>query len=300
MSEPWVVRGHAEVKRLFADPRLEPLPARDPAEHRRMRRLLSGAFAARRLAVLRGDVDALAERLLAELSSPPVDFHAAFSDPFPELVIRRLLGAPPGEDLADVARFKLGHPADDLLSELVREVPPAEAARYATLLLYAGHVTTTTAIDKGVVLLDRHPAHRAAVWADPSLVPGAVEEILRFPLHPPNGGRPRRATAGFDLGDHRVEAGDVVLLSAVAANLDETEFPGAHEFDVHRDATGHLAFGHGPYYCLGAPLARLELQAVFTALPRLLPDLHLAVPAGELRLRADVGHTAFAELPVTW
>ncbi|WIX78313.1 cytochrome P450 [Amycolatopsis carbonis] len=150
------------------------------------------------------------------------------------------------------------------------------------------------------MLLDSHPAQRAAVWADPALVPGAVEEILRFPLHPPRGGRPRRAKAGFAVGDHRVDAGDLVLLSAVAANLDETAFPDPREFDVRRDATGHLAFGHGPSYCLGAPLARLELQAVFTAVPRLLPDLHLAVAAEELRLRADLGHTAFAELPVTW
>ncbi|QYN17219.1 hypothetical protein [Amycolatopsis sp. DSM 110486] len=67
-----------------------------------------------------------------------------------------------------------------------------------------------------------------------------------------------------------------------------------------RPTAGHRAFGHGPYLCLGAPQARLELQAVFTALPRLVPDLRLAVPADDPRLRADVGHTAFAELPVTW
>ncbi|MEV6898202.1 cytochrome P450 [Amycolatopsis sp. NPDC051372] len=200
----------------------------------------------------------------------------------------------------DVARGKLDHPADDLLSELVRDVPPAEAARYATLLLYAGHVTTTTAIDKGVVLLDSHPAQRAAVRSDPALVPGAVEEILRFPLHPPRGGRPRRAKAGFAIGEHRVEPGDLVLLSAVAANLDEAAFPDAREFGVHRDATGHLAFGDGPYDCLGAPPARLDLQAVFTALPRLVPDGHFAVPAEEPGLRADAEHAAFAELPLTW
>ncbi|MEV8607559.1 cytochrome P450 [Amycolatopsis sp. NPDC051373] len=111
---------------------------------------------------------------------------------------------------------------------------------------------------------------------------------------------PRRAKAGFAIGEHRVEPGDLVLLSAVAANLDEAAFPDAREFGVHRDATGHLAFGDGPYDCLGAPPARLDLQAVFTALPRLVPDGHFAVPAEEPGLRADAEHAAFAELPLTW
>ncbi|MFI5612169.1 cytochrome P450 [Amycolatopsis sp. NPDC051903] len=300
MSEPWVVTGHAEVKRLFAEPLLEPLPARDPAEHRRMRRLLTGAFSVRRMAGLEPEIDALAHRLLAELT-PPVDFHAAFSAPFPDLVIRRLLGTPPGEDLTEVARFKRAHPADDVLSELVREVTPEEAARHAKILLYAGHVTTTTAIDKGLVLLDTHPDQRAALWADPALVPGAVEEILRLPLKSPlTGGRPRRASACFETGGHTVRTGDLVLLSAVRANLDETVFENPAAFDIRRDARGHLAFGHGPHHCLGAPLARLELRAVFTALPRVLPGIRLAVPPGELERRVDVSHTEFARLPVTW
>ncbi|QRP43969.1 cytochrome P450 [Amycolatopsis sp. FDAARGOS 1241] len=300
MSEPWVVTGHAEVKQLFAEPRLEPLPARDPAEHRQMRRLLTGAFSARRMAALKPGVDALAHRLLEELI-PPVDFHAAFSDPFPELVIRRLLGAPPGEDLTEVARFKRGHPADDVLSDLVHEVPPEEAARHAKILLYAGHVTTTTAIDKGLVPLDTHPDQRAALWADPALAPGTVEEILRLPPKSPLiGGRPRRATADFETGGRTLRTGDLVLLSAVRANLDETVFANPTTFDIRRDARGHLAFGHGPHHCLGAPLARLELRAVFTALPRVLPGFRLAVPPSELERRFDVSHTEFAQLPVTW
>ncbi|MEU4668614.1 hypothetical protein AB0F91_11715 [Amycolatopsis sp. NPDC023774] len=110
MNEPWVVRGYAEIKRFFADRRLEPMPTRGAAEHRRTRRLLSGAFAARRLAGQRDDVDVLTGRLLAELASPPADFHAAFSEPFPELVIRRPPGAPPGKDLAEVTRFNSATP----------------------------------------------------------------------------------------------------------------------------------------------------------------------------------------------
>jgi cytochrome P450 len=321
-------------------------PAGDPdterADHVRMRRALAGAFSARRIARLRPRVqervDGLLDGLLA--MAPPVDLHEVFSFPLPALVITELLGVPAAdaplfrawsEDmahmtdrpraeaataalrdyLAGLVADKRRRPGEDTITDLVAAadrgaISEAEVVGYSMALLFAGHVTTATAIDKGVLLLHDSPDQRDALARDPALVPGAVEEILRapFPIAAAAawriGGTPRYASADLDLAGTTIREGDLVLLGRQAADQDELVFPDPQRFDIGRADNPHLAFGHGPHYCLGAPLARLELQVVFGTLPRRVPTLRLAVPAEDLRRRTDVLHATLAALPVTW
>ncbi|MEO3873533.1 cytochrome P450 [Nonomuraea sp. B12E4] len=360
----WLVTGYEEVKQLFSDPRLgrsHPVPERaaqlvrspvltqslvtgdtEQADHQRMRRLLSKAFSARRMAALQPRVATLVEQAVEELleRTPPVDFHDAFSFPLPAMVICQLLGVPEDdrddfrawcEDMAQVndrvraesgsaklrdylielVRHKRSRPGSDVISDLAAAEARAELTRhevikYSTMLLFAGHVTTATAIDKGIVLLHENPHQWEALRRDPSLVPPAVEEILRSSLPAgdqaarPEYGPLRYANADFDLAGVTIKAGDLVVLSGPLANLDERVFPDPHRFDIGREDNQHLAFGRGTYFCLGAPLARIELRAVFTTLPRHLPRLRVAIPVERLRRHTGLIHTALTELPVTW
>jgi pentalenolactone synthase len=133
-----------------------------------------------------------------------------------------------------------------------------------------------------------------ALWRNPALASSAVEEILRAPFPGPDtaswqaGRTPRYADTDIQLGDVTISAGDLVLLGRPAANQDERVFPEPRRFDLDRRGAPHLAFGHGPSFCLGAPLARVELQAVFETIPRRLPTLCLAVPVEDLRRRTDL------------
>jgi cytochrome P450 len=321
-----------------------PASATEREEHARMRRLLSRSFSARRLAALRPRVQDLVDGLLDELGDrrPPVDFHEAISFPLPALVICELLGVPFADredfrrwseeagDLTDQNRSlgglmalfqyiaelvgqKLDSPAEDVLSDLIeahRRAPEAwpldQVTQLGAGLLFAGHETTVTAIDKGLVLLLGNPGQREALIRDPTLVPAAVEEILRAP-HPvaiPAAARftglPRWTNAELTVGQVTIPAGDLVLLDVVGANCEETVFGTPEVFDVTRADNPHLTFGHGPHFCAGAPLARLELQALFGCLFSRFPTLRTAVAVEELRPRRDRLTGGLHELPVTW
>jgi pentalenolactone synthase len=215
--------------------------------------------------------------------------------------------------LRGLLQRKRQQPAEDILSDLVAaQVSAPEAftddgvVSLAAGLLFAGHETTVAAIDKGVLLLLAHPAEREALQSDPTLVPRAVEEILRLPTPvpagptAPAGGLPRYASADIEIGGVTIRAGDLVLLGLQEANLDARVFPRAEALDVERKDNRHLTFGHGPHYCLGAPLARIELQAVFGALFRRFPTLRLAAPVEQLRPRSHLLTGGLTELPVIW
>ncbi|MGH2354921.1 MAG: cytochrome P450 [Chloroflexota bacterium] len=371
----WLVTGYDQVKALLADPRLGRLhpaperaarysqaaifggpmggsPASEGRDHAQMRRLLTPAFSARRMASLRRRVQELENGLLDDLGrqTPPADFHAALSFPLPALVICELLGVPyedreafrhwsdDAADMTDGARSRAGlaqlhgymrellarkrqQPAEDVLSDLVAAQAQAPQAftddgvvTLAAGLLFAGHETTVAAIDTGVVLLLTNPAQREALQRDPTLVPRVVEEILRLPTPVPDpvpdpvptpptasaSGLPRYAHAEMDIDGVTIRAGDLVLLGLQAANLDERVFPLPAAFDMTREANPHLTFGHGPHYCIGAPLARIELQAVFGTLFQRFPTLRLAVPVEELRPRSHLLTGGLTTLPVTW
>jgi cytochrome P450 len=199
---------------------------------------------------------------------------------------------------------KRAHPGQDVISDLVSaqtqwRYGDEGIAGLAAALLFAGHETTVTRIDYGTLLLLTHPAQYDAIRRDPGLVEGALEEILRMAV-PGSGGLPRYAQRDIDVAGVTIRAGDAVLLTSAVANRDATAFPDPDGFDITRTPNPHLAFGYGPRFCIGASLARVELHAVFTALPRRFPTLQLAVPFDELQLRTDVLIGGLTALPVTW
>lgn len=164
--------------------------------------------------------------------------------------------------LAGLLADRRAAPADDLITRLATaEVDGArlgddEILRFVQLLLAAGTETTTNLIDNAVLCLLDHPAELARLRADPSLVPRAIEEVLRF--RSPGQAMFRVAAEDVALGGRTIPAGAFVLAMIGAANRDPSQFADADRFDVARDPNPHLAFGHGMHYCLGAPLSRLE------------------------------------------
>jgi cytochrome P450 len=151
----------------------------------------------------------------------------------------------------------------------------------------------------GALLLLTNPDQRQALRGDPALTDNAVEEILRAPGKG-GGGIPRYARGDLDIDGTTIRAGDLVMLDNGAANHDATVFADPDRFDVTRHAAAHLTFGHGARYCIGAPLARIGLRAVFAQLVRRFPTLRLAVGVDELEVRDDVLTSGLVDLPVTW
>ncbi|MFC5952605.1 cytochrome P450 [Pseudonocardia lutea] len=308
-------------------------PETEREQHAVMRKLLTPAFSARRMLRLRAHVDELVARSLDALAAagPPADLHEYLALPVPILVICELLGVPYEDrtrfrawsegagrlDDREVAQQSLQalvgyvhglvarkreEPGEDVLSDLAASGPEHDwqSAALAAALLFAGHETTVTRIDVGTVLLLQHPEHWAALAADPAPVPDTVEEILRLAA-PGGSGLPRYAHADVEVGGVTIRTGDCVVLAPAAANRDPGAFTDPERFDPGReDARAHLSFGHGPRYCIGASLARVELQAVFTALPARFPGLRLDRPVEDLPLRADLLTGGLDALPVTW
>ncbi|MFL6112836.1 MAG: cytochrome P450, partial [Catenulispora sp.] len=284
------------------------------------------AFRPRIETLARGLLDQIAEQ------GSPADLHQVLARPLPILVICELLGVPFddrdefcgwSEDVGDwtdkersargltnlrgyarelVAR-KRREPGDDVVSRLcaVEGVGDEEIADLSMRLLVAGHETTVVPIGLGVLSLLVHPEQRAALMENPDLVPGAVEEILRAPgWITSSGGRIRYATEDMEIGGQAVKTGDLVVLATRAANHDPRTFEAPNDFDITRDGPAHLAFGFGPHYCIGAPLARMELQVVFSMLPGRFPKMRLAVPITELQMRTNAVTGGLTTLPVEW
>ena len=309
----------------------------DPPEHDVIRKMLAGSFTPRRMELLRPDLDRIADGLLDGMVAhgPPIDLVPEYALPLPSLVICRLLGVPyedherfqgwsrafvdttrQFESIADAGRrmtnyldelvsIKEQTPGDDLLSRLLEEqVRPGALDKdslvdIARLMLTAGHETTANAIALGVVTLLRHPLQLGELRDDPSLVRGAVEELLRY-LTINHLGRRRVAIGDLVVGDQDIHAGDGVIAAADIANRDESIFTNPDAFDVHRDARQHVAFGFGIHQCLGQHLARLELEVALQTLFRRLPALALAVPFEELTFKHDKIVYGVDALPVRW
>ncbi len=179
------------------------------------------------------------------------------------------------------------NPGDDLVSTLVhaevdgRKLTEMEFDLFFLLLMVAGNETTRNLISGGLLALLEHPDQKARLLADPSLIPSAVEEMLRW-VTPVMHFR-RTATADVEIGGQKIRAGEKVMLFYPSANRDEEVFPDPFRFDVARQPNEHLAFGIGEHYCLGANLARLEIRIMFEELLRRLPDIELAGAAVRLR-----------------
>lgn len=310
--------------------------AMDPPEHGRLRRMIVPGFTFRRIEQLRPAIGEICERLVEDLMAgpAPADLVATFALPLPTLVICELLGIPYADRgffhehslaflksdstreqmaaarqaihgyLLEALAAKGANPADDLLSRLAvervatGEAQPAEAAALASLLLVAGHETTAHMVPLGVVALLRHPEQLAKLEADPSLWPGAIEELLRY-LTITHTGMRRIATEDVEVGGTTIRAGEGVLVALQAANRDPAAFDDPDALDVTRDARRHLAFGHGLHQCVGQSLARAELQIGLPILFARLPGLRLAADPEQFVLRGRIVH-GVSSLPVSW
>ena len=191
-------------------------------------------------------------------------------------------------------------PADDVISDLAAaELDPGYASLLAAILLVAGHEATPARIDFGTVLLLLNPSQWDALRRDPALQPTAVEEVLRF-ASTGGGLRLRYARTDLQVGNACIRAGDAVLLIPAVPNRDREIFADADRFDIARRPNPHLSFGYGRHYCIGAGLARIELQVALSALATRFPGLRLAVRPEELRLRSTAAAGGLTCLPVTW
>ncbi|MEU8893770.1 cytochrome P450 [Streptomyces sp. NPDC048442] len=306
--------------------------AMDPPDHTRLRRKLTGSFTVKRMKQLEESISAIAERQLDEMArlTPPVDLVKEFALPVPSLVICELLGVPyedrdnfqvnsakilnkelPFDEqmaafgsltgyLAELVTGKRAEPADDILSDLARDddLSIEELTGIAFLLLLAGHETTANMLGLGTFALLEHPEQLAELRAAPDLLPGAIEELMRYlSVVDINF---RYATEDLELGGETIPEGSTVLVSLLAANRDPLRFDDPDTLDIHRNARGQLSFGHGVHQCLGQQLARIEMRAGFEGLLRRFPTLKLAIPAEEVKLRTNMNIYGVHELPVTW
>ena len=307
----------------------------DPPDHTRLRRLVVKAFTPRRVAGLRPRIEAITAGLLDAMSVRfgEVDLIETFAFPLPITVICELLGIPVADRdtfqswshaivssvatqeevfaagagmyqfFTDLVAAKRAEPADDLVSALVTardagdSLDDRELLAMLFLLLVAGHETTTNLIASGTLALLESPAELARLRGDWSLLPGAVEELLRY-ANPLNHATDRFTLEPVEIGGVTIPAREWVLCVTSSANHDPARFADADRLDIGRDASGHVAFGHGIHYCLGAPLARLEGEIAFRALLTRFPGLSLAVPASSLRWRPSSLIHGLEALPV--
>jgi cytochrome P450 len=305
----------------------------DPPQHTRLRRLVTKAFTARAVERLRPRIEQTADELLdAVPTGVTVDLIKAYALPLPIIAICELLGVP-AADRADFSAWTLTHvsnaapedmakasqsmtayltaliedkkanPAEDLLSELVHvtdegsRLSPSETLAMAFVLLTAGFETTVHLIGNGALALLQHPDQLALLRRDPALMPGAIEEILRFDgaVHVAT---LRFTTVPVQAGETEIPADQLVHISVLAANRDGDRFPDPDRFDITRAAAGHLAFGHGIHHCIGAPLARLEGQIAIGHLLRRFPDITLDKDPAALRWRDSPLMHGLSSLPV--
>jgi cytochrome P450 len=323
----WQVFGYAQVERVLSDPRAFSsdfsviMPAQrdfdlfargnfvrmDPPRHRKLRGLVSQAFAPRMVHGLAPRIAELTAELLDKLGGAKrFDLFEALAYPLPVIVIAELLGIPVADraifrqwaetlfsqneqtseirldeaalktrfdavapTMREMNGYLLAHirerrarPADDLMSELVsaevdaERLDDQEIVGFVGLLLLAGHITTTALLGNAIMTLDEHPGAAAELRADPTQLPGAIEEVLRY--RPPFPRLARRASTDVQLDGHVIRSNQVIILWLASANRDGAQFPDPDRFDIRRTSNPHLAFGHGIHFCLGAPLARLE------------------------------------------
>ncbi|KAA8884485.1 cytochrome P450 [Nocardia colli] len=312
----------------------------DAPEHTRYRKLLAGKFTVRRMRLLTERIAQISTWHLdaIERAGGPVDLVTSFAYPVPALTICELLGVPETdrarfqrlvadlvtkfndpalapderleqglstfeeaqEYLRDLVVAKRAAPTDDLLSDLTgTDLTDLELAGVGVLLLIAGFDTTANMLALGAFALLSHPEQLAALRGDPDLADRAIEELLRYltVAHTAT----RSALVDVALADRVIKAGETVALSLQAADRDPTVFDQPDSLDLRRNAVGHLGFGHGPHQCLGQQLARVELRTALTALTTRFPTLRLAIPADEIRTRANtLGVHGVPNLPVTW
>ncbi|GGT72080.1 MULTISPECIES: cytochrome P450 family protein [Streptomyces] len=310
----------------------------DGADHTRLRNLVSKAFTARRVEELAPRVQEHTDAFLDAIAPRgSADLVAEFALPLPMAVLSELIGIP-AEGQPEFARLAVGlimppntperlakgararaelteffepliaarkaEPRDDLLSALCaaqaeERISDRELTAMAILLTLAGHETTASLIANGVHALLRHPDQFAALRDDPSLLPGAIEELLRYE-GPVSRGVARFTVEDFEIAGVTVPAGEMLIIGLAAANRDPARYDRPDILDIaRREMPQQLAFGHGVHFCLGAPLARAEARIAIGSLLRRFPDLRLAAPDEVLTRREGILR-GMATLPVTF
>ncbi|QUH00455.1 cytochrome P450 [Saccharopolyspora erythraea] len=312
----------------------------DPPEHARVRRVVARDFSPGSVERLRPTAEKIMHRCLDELvaAGPPADLVRHVTSPFPMAVLGELMGIPESDRpwliecssqvlsmapdqaavdringiKAEVAEYFLAlvesrraDPRDDVVSTVAAarergDLDDEEVAAMTVLLALNGwHAVRNNSTNMVYVLLT-DPELRSRLKADLGLVPTAVEELLRYIPHKRGIGQPRIATEDVEIRGVRISKGDVVYVSYVAANWDEDVYPEPDRVDLDRPEVPHLAFGHGPHYCMGPMLARMESQVLLSSLLTRLPDLALAVPPEQVAWQPNALIRGPLELPVTW
>ncbi|MFE7581206.1 cytochrome P450 [Streptomyces gardneri] len=307
--------------------------ASDPPRHTRLRKLVTRAFTTGAVAELRPFIARVADELLERWSpGERFDFVAGLAVPLPVIVICELLGVPESDRAAvrrwsaelfaagepdvvdrashamadymtDLITAKRRHPGESLLDRLIAAraghegLSEDELVSLAVLLLVAGHETTTNFLGNALLALLRHPAALDRLRDDPDGIPAALDELLRFDS-PVSTATFRFSTEALTLGGVEIPAGVPVQVALGAANRDPERFPAPDLLDLDRDATSHLAFGHGIHRCVGAPLAKAEGEIVLRAVLHRFPGIRLAVPPERLEWRRTRLVRGLAALPV--
>ncbi|QBD80529.1 cytochrome P450 [Ktedonosporobacter rubrisoli] len=320
------------------DPILASILRLDPPRHRQLRNLASMAFTPRVVTQLAPRITEITNELLDKVSNSAheLDVVRDLAYPLPVTVIAELLGIPTemradfkrwsdalvsdeGEEdrevlfaeiksmygyFAQVLEERRQHPQDDLVSALLaaeiegQRLSDIELLGFCALLLVAGNETTTNLIANSVLCFDQNPGVVERLRRDPNLLPGAIEEALRYLS-------PIKAMARFTrtetvIGDQQIGAREVVITWLASANRDESQFPQAERFDIERTPNRHIAFGHGIHFCLGAPLARLEAKIMLGAMLERFPgQWHVPDDAPLQPIKSDIVF-GVKNLPLNW
>ncbi len=310
----------------------------DPPDHTRLRGLASKAFTPRMIEQLRPRIQQIANELLDAMQAQgQMDLIADFAFPLPITVISELLGIPiadrqqfriwsqtlvtvplepesaaKNEILETFVQYiktfladKRAHQGLDLTSSMVQAeergdtLSEAELISTVFLLIIAGHETTVNLIGNGVLALLEHPDQMNLLLADLSLLPAAIEELLRYTA-PVSMSSPRWASEDIPMHGEVIRKGEMVFVSLVGADTDPQQFSDPEVLDILRQENQHVAFGKGIHFCLGAPLARLEGQIAIGTLLQRLPNLRLASQPEQLTWTQTPILRGLVSLPVTF
>lgn len=311
----------------------------DPPEHSRLRRLVTKAFTVRRIEQMRPRVQEIADGFVEEMLAhgSPDDLVQAFALPLPVTVICELLGVPyadrgdfrywsdaflsttkfsPDEVaecamkmrdyIAGLIAQRRDEPRDDLMTDLVTarddgdRLSEDELLSLVQAILIAGHETTASQIPNFVYTLLTHPEELERVRTDPALIPKAVEELMRYVQLGVGTGIPRYALEDVELSGVLVKAGEPVMAAIMSANLDERIFTNPRELNLTREEASHVGFGYGAHHCLGAPLARMELQVALGTLLRRLPGLRFAEGEEGVTWKSGLSTRGPERMPIAW